>query len=274
MSDPSDPSPQPDQRPSAPTSSVPTKSPRRPRKKLHIVQLIPNFMTVAALCAGLTAVRFAIEGQFGLAVALILAAAVMDGLDGRLARFLKSESDMGAELDSLCDLVNFGVAPALITYLWALQGMRAEGWIACLIYAVACLLRLARFNIGSRLPDNDSNSFQGVPSPAGALLVMLPMFLAFALDDGVPHANGLVALWMALVGWLMVGRFRTPSFKRATIYAENVSFVLLAFVALVAALLTYPWTTLAIVDCAYLAALGYGFFKPPRKAVEDPTAEP
>jgi len=261
--------------PAEPQSAEPqsAKTGRRPRKKLHIVQLIPNFMTVAALCAGLTAVRFAIEGRFGLAVALIIAAAVMDGLDGRLARFLKSESDMGAELDSLCDLVNFGVAPALITYLWALQGMRAEGWIACLIYAVACLLRLARFNIGNRQPDNDSNSFQGVPSPAGALLVMLPMFLAFALGDGAPHATGLVALWMALVGALMVGRFRTPSFKRATIYAENVSFVLLTFVALVAALLTYPWITLALVDCAYLAALGYTFTKKPRKAVEDATPE-
>jgi CDP-diacylglycerol--serine O-phosphatidyltransferase len=242
---------------------------RRPRKKLHIVQLIPNFMTIGALCAGLTAVRFAIEGKFGLAVALIIAAAVMDGLDGRLARLLKSESDMGAELDSLCDLVNFGVAPALITYLWALQGMRAEGWIACLIYAVACLLRLARFNIGNRAPDNDSNSFQGVPSPAGALLVMLPMFLSFALDTGAPFATGAVALWMAIVGALMVGRFRTPSFKRATIYAENVSFVLLAFVGLAAALLTYPWTTLALVDCAYLAMLAYTVAKKPTKPAED-----
>ena len=257
----------------APMEAQPAKAARKPRKKLHIVQLIPNFMTVAALCAGLTAVRFAIEGRFGLAVALIIAAAVMDGLDGRLARFLKSESDMGAELDSLCDLVNFGVAPALITYLWALQGMRAEGWIACLLYAVACLLRLARFNIGNRQPDHDSNSFQGVPSPAGALLVMLPMFLAFAIDDGQPHANGLVALWMAIVGALMIGRFRTPSFKRATIYAENVSFVLLGFVALSAALLTYPWTTLALVDCAYLGALGYSFLKTPRKTTEDTRPE-
>ncbi len=246
---------------------------RRPRKKLHIVQLIPNFMTIGALCAGLTAVRFAIEGKFGLAVALIIAAAVMDGLDGRLARLLKSESDMGAELDSLCDLVNFGVAPALITYLWALQGMRAEGWIACLIYAVACLLRLARFNIGNRLPDNDSNSFQGVPSPAGALLVMLPMFLSFAVDTGAPFATGAVALWMAIVGALMVGRFRTPSFKRATIYAENVSFVLLAFVGLAAALLTYPWTTLVLIDCAYLAMLAYTVATKPTKPVEDTAAD-
>jgi CDP-diacylglycerol---serine O-phosphatidyltransferase len=249
---------------------MPKEPVQRGRKKLHLVQLIPNFMTIGALCAGLTAVRFAIEGRFGLAVALIIVAAIMDGLDGRLARLLKSESDMGAELDSLCDLVNFGVAPALIIYLWALQGMRAEGWIACLIYAVACLLRLARFNIGNRQPDNDSNSFQGVPSPAGALLVLLPIFLSNALGDGTPNANGLVALWMAIVGALMVGRFRTPSFKKATIYAENVSFVLLAFVGLVAALLTYPWTTLALADGAYLLAIAYSLLKPGRKT--PPTA--
>jgi CDP-diacylglycerol---serine O-phosphatidyltransferase len=249
---------------------MPKDTTRRPRKKLHLVQLIPNFMTIGALCCGLTGVRFAIEGKFGLAVALIIAAAIMDGLDGRLARLLKSESDMGAELDSLCDLVNFGVAPALISYLWALQGMRADGWIACLIYAVACLLRLARFNIGNRQPDNDSNSFQGVPSPAGALLVMLPMFVSFAFGEAQAHATGLVALWMVAVGGLMVGRFRTPSFKRATIYAENVSFVLLAFVGLAAALLTYPWVTLALVDAAYLVAIVYTFFKTPSKKIEDP----
>jgi CDP-diacylglycerol--serine O-phosphatidyltransferase len=242
--------------------NMPKEPTPRGRKRLHLVQLIPNFMTVGALCAGLTAVRFAIEGRFGLAVALIIVAAIMDGLDGRLARLLKSESDMGAELDSLCDLVNFGVAPALIIYLWALQGMRAEGWIACLIYAVACLLRLARFNIGNRQPDNDSNSFQGVPSPMGALLVLLPIFLSNALGDGGPYATGFVALWMAVVGALMVGRFRTPSFKRATIYAENVSFVLLAFVALAAALLTYPWTTLALADGAYLMAICYSLLRP------------
>lgn len=252
---------------------MPKEPSQRGRKRLHLVQLIPNFMTIGALCAGLTAVRFAIEGRFGLAVALIIVAAIMDGLDGRLARLLKSESDMGAELDSLCDLVNFGVAPALITYLWALQGMRAEGWIACLIYAVACLLRLARFNIGNRQPDNDSNSFQGVPSPAGALLVLLPIFLSNALGDGTAYANGLVALWMAIVGALMVGRFRTPSFKKATIYAENVSFVLLAFVGLVAALLTYPWTTLALADGAYLLAIAYSLLKPGRKSPPNPAAD-
>jgi CDP-diacylglycerol---serine O-phosphatidyltransferase len=239
----------------------------KPRKRLHLVQLIPNFMSIAALCAGLTAVRFAVDGRFGYAVALIIVSAVLDGLDGRMARLLKSQSDIGAELDSLCDLVNFGVAPALITYLWAFQGMRSEGWIACLVYAVACLLRLARFNVTNRQPDNDSNSFQGVPSPAGALLVLLPIFLSNTLDSGRPYAIWAVALWMVAVGALMVGRFRTPSFKRATVYAENVSFVILAFVGLVAALLTYPWTTLVLLDAAYIIAIGYNLLRKP--AVED-----
>lgn len=239
------------------------------RKQLHLVQLIPNFMTIGALCAGLTAVRFAVDGRFGYAVALIIVAAILDGLDGRMARLLKSQSDMGAELDSLCDLVNFGVAPALITYLWAFQGMRSEGWIACLVYTVACLLRLARFNISNRQPDNDSNSFQGVPSPAGALLALLPIFLSNALDSGRPVAIWVVALWLLIVGGLMVGRFRTPSFKRATVYAENVSFVILAFVGLMAALTTYPWTTLVLLDVTYLVAITYNLLRKP-----EPEANP
>jgi CDP-diacylglycerol---serine O-phosphatidyltransferase len=122
-------------------------------------------------------------------------------------------------------------------------------------------LRLARFNIGNRMPLKDSNSFQGVPSPAGAMLVMLPIYLSNALDDGAPYASGLVAVWMVICGALMVGRFRTPSFKRVTVYSENVSFVLLAFVALVAALVTYPWTTLALLVASYLAMLVFSFLR-------------
>lgn len=246
--------------------------PRSPRKKLALVQLVPNFVTVGALCAGLTAMRYATEGRFGIAVTLIIVAAVMDGLDGRLARLLKSTSEIGAELDSLCDLVNFGVAPALVIYLWALQDMRSEGWIAALIYVVACLLRLARFNIGNRAPDNDGSTFQGVPSPAGAMLCLLPIFLDYSWDVTLPYASVVISVWIAFVGSLMVGRFRTPSFKRVTVYAENVSFVLLGFAVLVAALLTYPWVTLALADLAYLGMLAWGMWlvwrkpKPPAAA--------
>jgi CDP-diacylglycerol--serine O-phosphatidyltransferase len=225
---------------------------RKLRLKLPIVQLIPNLVTVGALCAGLTAIRFATEGRFGLAIAMIVIAAVLDGLDGRLARLLKSETEMGAELDSLCDIVNFGVAPGLVVYLWALNDTRNEGWIAALIYVVACLLRLARFNIGNRAPESDGTTFQGVPSPAGAMLVLLPLILSYTFDwnDGIPDA--IVAVWMIAVGAMLVGRFRTPSFKKATIYADQARYIVLSFVVLVAALLTYPWATLAVFDVAYL----------------------
>jgi CDP-diacylglycerol---serine O-phosphatidyltransferase len=236
------------------------------RRKMNLWQLLPNFITVAALCAGLTAIRFASEGRFGLAVALIIGAAILDGLDGRLARLLKSESEIGAELDSLCDFVNFGIAPALVLYMWALQDMRAEGWIAALVYAVACLLRLARFNVGSRAAETmNSTSFQGVPSPAGAMLALLPIFLANALEIAPPaDLDWAIALWMAAVGALMVARFPTPSFKKIAVYPEAVSFIVLGFVVIVAALVTYPWVTLVVMDLAYIAVLLLGLV--PRRA--------
>ncbi len=237
---------------------LPKATPPRitPRRVMNLWQLLPNFVTVGALCAGLTAVRFATEGLYGMAVGLIIAAAIMDGLDGRIARLLKSESEIGAELDSLCDFVNFGVAPALVLYLWALQDMRAEGWIAALVYTVACLLRLARFNVGARATDTDSSSFQGVPSPAGAMLVLLPIFMVKAFDLTLPpEVTWAVALWMAAVGALMVGRFPTPSFKRIGVYPEAVSFIVLGFVVMMAALWNYPWITLVALDLAYIAIL-------------------
>lgn len=245
--------------------TTPPKPAKPFRRKMNLWQLLPNLITVAALCAGLTAIRLASEGRFALAVALIIAAAILDGLDGRIARLLKSESEIGAELDSLCDFVNFGVAPALVLYMWALQDMRAEGWIAALVYAVACLMRLARFNVGARAPDNNASSFQGVPSPAGAMLVLMPIFAAFALDiPPPPQFDWVIALWMAAVGALMAGRFATPSFKKIGVYPEAVSFVVLGFVVLAAALATYPWVTLLALDLVYIAVLLAGLM--PRRA--------
>lgn len=143
-------------------------------RELLLLKLLPNLVSILALCSGLTAIRYAIAGNIAIAVFLIGVAAILDGLDGRLARMLKSESAIGAELDSLCDLVNFGVTPALVLYLWDLQAEAQLGWIACLVYAVCCMLRLARFNVGSKSPGEaaEKTVFIGVPSPAGALLVM------------------------------------------------------------------------------------------------------
>lgn len=249
-----------------------TPVPRKPRSELPLVQLLPNFLTVAALCAGLTAIRFAIQGQYSFAIGLIVLAAVLDGLDGRLARMLKSESEIGAELDSLADFVNFGVAPGITMYLWALQDFRGAGWIAVLIYVICCVLRLARFNVGNRVPvdrvteKQDKSHFVGVPSPAGAMLVMLPMYVAYMLPQ-MGHIPGLiVALYVVGIGAMMISRIPTPSFKTTTVYAENVRFIVLAFVALIAALLTYPWVTLVALTSAYIVALLFAWRKQRRGA--------
>lgn len=238
-------------------------------RNLLLLKLLPNFVSILALCAGLTAIRFAIAGNFAMAVLLIGVAAALDGLDGRLARMLKSESAIGAELDSLCDLVNFGVAPALVLYLWGLRPESSFGWIAVLVYAVCCMLRLARFNVGSRAVGEvaEKTSFIGVPSPAGALLVLLPVYLTRATEGVLTVSPFVTAVWMLIVGALMISRVRTPSLKRITIAAEYARYVLVAAVALVAAVLTYPWVTLTALTLAYLAgilALFLRGLRPPR----------
>lgn len=231
----------------------------RPRRKLHILQLLPNLVSILGLCAGLTAIRFAIDGRFATAVALIGLAAALDALDGRLARMLKSESAIGAELDSLGDFVNFGVVPGMVLYLWGLKGEASLGWIAVLIYAICCMLRLARFNVGNKRTDGqepaERTSFIGVPSPAGAMLVLSPIYLAFCFAGDVHIPGAAVAVWMVAMGALMISRIRTPSLKRVTIYAEDARYVLVAVAAVVAALLTYPWVTLLALACIYLAAI-------------------
>jgi CDP-diacylglycerol--serine O-phosphatidyltransferase len=235
----------------------PSEAPR----ELLVLKLLPNLVSILALCAGLTAIRFAIAGNFAMAILLIGTAAALDGLDGRLARMLKSESAIGAELDSLCDFVNFGVTPALVLYLWGLRPETSLGWIAVLVYAVCCMLRLARFNVGNRAVGEPAEKtvFIGVPSPAGAMLALAPMYLAFALSDAlggiVPLPPVLVALWMVGIGALMISRVRTPSLKRITIATDYARYALVGSVMVVAALLTYPWVTLLALSLGYLAAI-------------------
>lgn len=228
-----------------------------PERELLLLKLLPNLVSILALCAGLTAIRFAISGNIPMAVFLIGTAAALDGLDGRLARMLKSESAIGAELDSLCDFVNFGVTPGLVLYLWGLRAETSLGWIAVLVYAVCCMLRLARFNVGSRQVGEaaEKTTFIGVPSPAGAMLVLVPIYLTLAVDGAMFLPPQIVAVWMVGVGALMISRVRTPSLKRIKIAAEYARYVLVGLVVVVAALLTYPWTTLLALSLAYLAAI-------------------
>ncbi|HHN73378.1 MAG TPA: CDP-diacylglycerol--serine O-phosphatidyltransferase [Thermopetrobacter sp.] len=229
----------------------------RMRSEFSLVHLLPNMMTIAAICAGLTAIRAGVGGHVASAVLFILAAGVLDGLDGRVARLLRSDSKMGAELDSLGDFLNFGVAPALILYFWALQDMSRGGWIAVLVFAVCCVLRLARFNVAAReeQPETRPDHFVGVPAPAGALLVLLPIYLFFASGHRVLMPDLMIAAYMVLVGLLMISRIPTWSFKSVRISRENVKYLLVGFAFLGAAILTYAWVTLVALCALYAASL-------------------
>ncbi|WP_296425076.1 CDP-diacylglycerol--serine O-phosphatidyltransferase [Yoonia sp.] len=229
----------------------------QPKSEMPIISLLPNVLTLAAICAGLTAIRFGFHGDYARAVLLIVLASVLDGVDGRLARLLKSESKMGAELDSLADFLNFGVAAPLLLYSFALQDMRRAGWIAVLVFSVCCVIRLARFNVQSKEPKTEAASqyFVGIPAPAGAMLAMLPMFVSFLVADGPVVPAELVALWMVIVGFFMISRVPTYSFKILTISRKNVRFFLLGAMVLIAALFSYLWVTLVVLDLVYIAGV-------------------
>lgn len=226
----------------------------RPDPDLTIVQLLPNLLTITAIAAGLTAIRSGFVGNYELSVQLILLAAVLDGIDGRLARMLKSDSALGAELDSLADFLNFGVAPVLVLYFWALQDMPREGWIAVLIYAISCVLRLARFNVDAKSEDASGRAghFVGVPAPAGAMLVLLPMFISFSVSEAPILPGWLIALNMVLVGFLLISRIPTPSFKKARIARPKAKFFIIGFAFAGAAVVTFAWVTLAVLTVAYI----------------------
>jgi CDP-diacylglycerol---serine O-phosphatidyltransferase len=246
----------------------------RSRRELPLVQLLPNFLTLAALCSGLTAMRFAILERYELAVALIVLAALLDGLDGRVARLLSSESAIGAELDSLADFLSFGVAPGFILYFWSLKTFPGFGWIAVLILAICCALRLARFNIASSAPAAEGKVwFQGVPSPAGALLTMMPMYAAFFSDGTLILPAPAVALWAVGMAALMISQLPTWSFKSSTVYADHARYILVAFVALAALLLNYPWLTLFLLGTAYLATLPFAYRQHRRLRQDTETTE-
>src|SRR6202166_5375120 len=170
--------------------------PKRRFRRIPVRTLVPNVITLLALCAGLTAIRMAFENRYVLALAAIVFAAFLDGIDGRLARFLKGTSRFGAELDSLADFVNFGVAPALILYFWGLHELKSAGWIVALVFAICAGLRLARFNVMIDDPNKPAwagNFYTGIPAPAGAITVLLPIYLNF-----LRVSNGVVTVWLTL----------------------------------------------------------------------------
>ena len=229
----------------------------RPIGTLSLNRLIPNILTLLALCAGMTAIRLALNGKFESAASAIIIAGVLDGIDGRIARLLKGTSPFGAQLDSLSDFVSFGVAPAVLLYIWTMQSLQTLGWVVVLLFAVCSSLRLARFNtqIGAELPPYAYNFFTGVPAPAGAGLVLIPMFVSFEFATALtrsPYINGAV---LAIVAGLMVSRVPTFSFKRFRVPGHWVLPVLLIVGALAAFLTTEPWGTLLAVGALYIASI-------------------
>jgi CDP-diacylglycerol---serine O-phosphatidyltransferase len=242
---------------------MPEHPPKRPRRELQLIQLLPNFLTLAALCSSLTAIRFAIQGEGQTAVGLIMLAAVLDLLDGWAARALSSESAIGAELDSLADFASFGVAPGLILYFWLLKGSIVQGWpglgwMAVLIYVICCALRLARFNVGNNRPTSDGlekRFFRGVPSPAGAMLAFMPMYFAFIWPEAPKLPVWALSFYLMAVGALMISRIPTLSFKSVTVKPENAPYFLIVFAVFAGAILTSPWATLFGLGLCYCASV-------------------
>jgi len=238
--------------------------PPRQFRRIPVRTLAPNLVTLLALCAGLTGIRMAFENRYGLALAAIVFAAFLDGIDGRLARLLKGTSKFGAELDSLSDFVNFGVAPGLILYFWGLHDLKSAGWIAAMAFAICAGLRLARFNVMSADPDRPAwaaNFFVGVPAPAGAIIVLLPIYAAFL---GLPRSAFLTWVTLAYtlaIAALMVSRLPVFSGKRigTRVPPEMVGPVIILLVLFVAMLIAYPWIILTIGTLCYLASLPFGW---------------
>lgn len=248
---------------------------RRLAAGLSMRAVVPNAITAAALCSGLTGIRFAIAGDFEKAVQAVILAGLLDGIDGRAARLLKAQTRFGAELDSLADSISFGVAPALIVYLWTLHQLPSMGWICALAFAICCVLRLARFNARLDMldqPHKRAGFLTGVPAPLGAGLVFLPLYLWIATGLAAFANPVAVSLWIAFVAFLMISNLPTLSWSRMR-PPPTMRLGVIALVGLtMAALLTEPWFTLAALSLAYLALipLGLAFYARFRRRGTEP----
>lgn len=230
------------------------------RGTMPFLMLLPNLLTVLGLCAGLTSVRFTLSERYEIAAVLIIFAALIDGIDGQLARRLQASSEFGAELDSLADFLNFGVAPALLVFQHTMSDAAGFGWTFALVYACCCCFRLARFNV-SRDAATDAEvmagrrHFVGVPAPAGALLAMLPLFLSFVgVIDSAAHPVP-ASLYLGLVGLAMVSRIPTISPKAIFVPREHVLWVLIAVAAVTGLMLTRFWWAMILLDLIYSGSL-------------------
>ena len=241
----------------------------QPKNNLKIIAdkknarvILPNMLTLIGVCIGLTSIRFALDGKFEFAIIAIIFAALIDGLDGRIARLIKATSKVGKELDSLTDMISFGVAPAFIMYFWKLNTLGRFGWLVCLIYVICVALRLARFNVNSNQePSWRDNFFEGVPSPAGGILVLTPLIVSITNFDYINlNYDIIVPTFFILTSLLLISKFPSYSFKKIVIQRKTTIFLLFGIVLFFGLLLIYPFNVIAISSIIYLLMLPISFF--------------
>ena len=242
---------------------------QQPKKNFKIVPekrsarvILPNMLTLIGVCIGLTSIRFALDGRYEFAIIAIIIAAVIDGLDGRIARLIKGTSKVGKELDSLTDMISFGVAPAFIMFFWKLNTLGRFGWLLCLIYVICVALRLARFNVNSgQEPSWKDNFFEGVPSPAGGILVLTPLIISLSgFDFFELNYNIIVPIFFILTSLLLISKFPTYSFKKIIIPRRTTIFLLFGIVLFFGLLLIYTFNVIAISSIIYLSLIPISFF--------------
>ena len=224
--------------------------------------ILPNMLTLIGVCIGLTSIRFALDEKFEFAIVAIILAAVIDGLDGRIARLIKGTSKVGKELDSLTDMISFGVAPAFIMYFWKLNTLARFGWLVCLIYVICVALRLARFNVNSNQdPSWKDNFFEGVPSPAGGILVLTPLIISMTDFNYIQfNYDIIVPTFFIITSLLLISKFPSYSFKKIVIQRKTTIFLLFGIVLFFGLLLIYPFNVISISIIIYLAVLPISFF--------------
>jgi len=223
--------------------------------------ILPNMLTLIGVCIGLSSIKFALDEKFKLAIVAIIFAAVIDGLDGRIARLIKGTSKVGKELDSLTDVISFGVAPSFVMYFWLLNNLGKFGWLLCLIYVVCVTLRLARFNVNSNEePSWKDNFFEGVPSPAGGILVLMPLIFSLSgFDFFIISYNVLVPVFFISVSFLLISKFPTYSLKKIIIPRSMTVFLLFGIVLFFGLLLIYPFKVIFLSGFIYLSLIPISF---------------
>ncbi len=231
-------------------------------EKKNVRMILPNMLTLIGVCIGLSSIRFALDEKFEFAIIAIILAALIDGLDGRIARLIKGTSKVGKELDSLTDMISFGVAPAFIMYFWKLNTLGRFGWLLCLIYVICVALRLARFNVKTgHAPSWRDNFFEGVPSPAGGILVLTPLIFSMTSFDLFQiNYDIVVPIFFVTTSLLLISKFPSYSFKKIVIQRRTTIFLLFGIVLFFGLLLVYPFNVISISTIIYLCMMPISFF--------------